>query len=353
MPGCASCTHPSTCSPPLSTNTADIIVRSGKITTMQQKIAGLHHVTAIAGDPQRNLDFYVGTLGLRLVKRTVNFDDPTTYHFYFGDAQGSPGTILTFFPWPGARRGARGTGEVEATAFAIPTESIGYWLERLAAHHVEAERAATRFGSEVIRFSDPDGMVLELVTTGPTTDVEPWSESSVPPEHSLRGFHSVTAALEGYERTASLLTETFGYELIQEVGNRFRFLAPGESGAGKIIDLLCVPGTRRASSGAGSVHHIAFRAKDDAEQKAWREQVASLGYNVSPVMDRTYFHSIYFREPGGVLFEIATDPPGFALDESPSELGTNLRLPPQYERVRPQIERTLQPITLPAKETTR
>lgn len=319
---------------------------------MQQTIAGLHHVTAIAGDPQRNLDFYVGTLGFRLVKRTVNFDDPSTYHFYFADAIGSPGTILTFFPWPGARPGRRGSGEIEATAFAIPTESINYWLERLAKHDVQTERAATRFGDEVIRFADPDGMVLELISAPPASDISPWADSRVPVEHSLRGFHSVTAAVEGYERTAKLLTETFGYQLIQEVGNRFRFLAAGENGTGKIIDLLCTPDGQRAGSGAGSVHHIAFRAKDDAEQRAWREEIASLGFNVSPIMDRTYFHSIYFREPGGVLFEIATDPPGFALDESPEELGNNLRLPPQYESSRSHIEQILQPIVVPTKEAT-
>jgi catechol 2,3-dioxygenase-like lactoylglutathione lyase family enzyme len=211
---------------------------------MNNTIAGLHHVTAIASDPQRNLDFYSGTLGMRLVKRTVNFDDPNTYHFYFGDANGTPGTILTFFPWPGARRGTRGNGEIEATAFTIPAASTSYWLERLAAHGVEAERAPARFGEEVIRFADPDGMMLELIASPPTTDVEAWGESTVPAEHSLRGFHSVSAALEGYERTAKLLTETFGYQPIQEANNRFRFLAPGANGVGKIIDLLCMPDSR-------------------------------------------------------------------------------------------------------------
>jgi catechol 2,3-dioxygenase-like lactoylglutathione lyase family enzyme len=319
---------------------------------MRNIIAGLHHVTAIASDPQRNLDFYVGTLGLRFVKRTVNFDDPTTYHFYFGDANGSPGTILTFFPWPGARRGSRGNGEVAATAFSIPLDSTGYWLQRLAAHDISAEKVPVRFGEEVIRFADPDGMTLELIASPPTADVKPWNDSTVPAEHSLRGFHSVSAALEGYERTARLLTETFGYELIQEAGNRFRFKSPGAGGAGKIIDLLCMPDSRHGRSGAGSVHHIAFRAKDDEEQRAWRETIADLGYNVTPVIDRTYFHSIYFREPGGVLFEIATDPPGFTLDESLEELGTHLRLPPQHEPVRDQIERIILPITIPRKEDT-
>jgi glyoxalase family protein len=316
---------------------------------MTPTISGLHHVTAIAGDAQRNLDFYVGVLGMRLVKRTINFDDPGSYHFYFGDARGTPGTILTFFPWPGARRGARGTGEVAATAFVIPSGSVDYWLERLKENQVSAERAARRFGEEVIRFSDLDGMPLELITATPSVDVQPWTNSTVPAEHSLLGFHSVSAALEGFERTAKLLADTFGYERVKESGNRCRFGAQAETGPGKVIDLLCMPDSRRASGGAGSVHHIAFRARDDAEQLAWREKISSLGYNVSPVMDRTYFHSIYFREPGGILFEIATDPPGFTEDEKLEELGDNLRLPPWMEKARAQIEEILPPITLPTK----
>jgi catechol 2,3-dioxygenase-like lactoylglutathione lyase family enzyme len=192
-------------------------------------------------------------------------------------------------------------------------------------------------------------MMLELIASPPTADVEPWNDSTVPAEHSLRGFHSVSAMLEGYERTAKLLTETFGYELIHEAGNRFRFALPGADGAGRVIDLLCMPDSRHGRSGAGSVHHIAFRAKDDEEQRTWRETIAALGYNVTPVIDRTYFHSIYFREPGGVLFEIATDPPGFTFDESLEELGTHLRLPAQHEPVRDQIERIILPITVPRK----
>ncbi len=312
-------------------------------------ISGLHHVTAIASDPQLNLDFYVGLLGMRLVKRTINFDDPGTYHFYFGDGPGTPGTILTFFPWPGARRSHRGTGEVEATAFAIPAGSTGYWQDRLKNHGVFVEPTSERFGETVLRFADPDGMMLELIATIPSGAVQPWADATVPVEHALHGFHSVSAALEGYERTAKLLTEVFGYTLALESGNRFRFAAAGSTGAGKFIDLLCMPDSRHAGGGAGSVHHIAFRAKDDAEQRAWREKLVALGYNVSPVMDRTYFHSIYFREPGGILFEIATDPPGFTLDEGLEELGQNLRLPPWMESARAQIEEILLPITVPTK----
>jgi glyoxalase family protein len=317
---------------------------------MDKKIAGLHHVTAIASDPQRNLDFYIGLLGLRLVKRTVNFDDPGTYHFYFGDARGTPGTILTFFSWPGARRGHRGVGQIEATAFAISPDSVGYWLDRFKEQHVTAEKTSARFGEEVIRFTDPDGLLLELVTSDSIAQVESWADSTVPAEHSLRGFHSVSAALEGYERTAQLLITSFGYRLVKESGNRFRFVAPSESGAGRIVDLLCMPDSRAGHVAAGSVHHIAFRAKDDDEQLQWREHLVGLGYNVTPMIDRTYFHSIYFREPGGILFEIATEPPGFTLDEPIEELGSKLRLPPWMETARPQIEQVLPPIKIPAKQ---
>ena len=317
---------------------------------MNKKIAGLHHVTAIASDPQRNLDFYIGLLGLRLVKRTVNFDDPGTYHFYFGDARGTPGTILTFFSWPGARRGHRGVGQVEATAFAISPGSVGYWLDRFKEQHVTAKKAPARFSEKVIRFTDPDGLLLELVASDSFGKTESWIDSSVPAEHSMRGFHSVSAALEGYERTAKLLTESFGYRLVEESDNRFRFVAPSESGPGRIVDLLCMPDGRPGAIAAGSVHHIAFRAKDDDEQLQWREHLVELGYNVTPVIDRTYFHSIYFREPGGILFEIATVPPGFTLDEKLDELGMHLRLPPWMESARSQIEQVLPPITIPAKQ---
>ena len=314
---------------------------------MEKKISGLHHVTAIATEPQRNLDFYAGLLGLRFLKRTVNFDDPGTYHFYFGDRRGTPGTIVTFFPWPGARRGTRGTGQVEATAFAISPDSVGYWFERLKQQHVAVEKSAWRFGEPVIRFVDPDGLLLELVASASASAVDPWLESSVPPEHALRGFHSVSAALEGYEKTAHLLTDTFGYRLIEESGNRFRFASPDEGAAGRIVDLLCVPDSGFGTVAAGSVHHIAFRASDQEEQLHWRKRLVELGYNVTPVIDRIYFHSIYFREPGGVLFEIATDPPGFMLDETIEELGTGLRLPPWLESARSQIERILPAIQLP------
>jgi glyoxalase family protein len=317
---------------------------------MNGKIPGLHHVTAIASDPQRNLDFYVGLLGLRFVKRTVNFDDPGTYHFYFGDRRGTPGTILTFFAWPGARGGIRGSGQVEATAFSISPDSIGYWLERLKQHHVTAERTASRFGEEVIRFVDPDGLLLELIASNSPASAEPWPDSPVSSEHALRGFHGVSAALEGYEKTARLLTDTFGYRLIEESGNRFRFASPDDNAPGRIVDLLCLPDSGVGRVAAGSVHHIAFRARDEPDQLQWRKRLVDLGYNVTPVVDRIYFHSIYFREPGGVLFEIATEPPGFMLDETIEELGTGLRLPPWLESARSQIEKILPPIRVPLKQ---
>ncbi|PYJ34877.1 MAG: ring-cleaving dioxygenase, partial [Verrucomicrobia bacterium] len=242
---------------------------------MENKIRGLHHVTAIASDPQRNLDFYVGLLGLRFVKRTINFDDPGSYHFYFGDNRGTPGTILTFFPWPGAHRGIRGTGQIEATAFAISRDSIGYWVERCKQQHVTAEKVP-RFGEEAIRFTDPDGLLLELIASNSLPAVEPWPDSPIPAENAIRGFHSVSAAVEGYESTARLLTDSFGYHLIEESGNRFRFASPEETAPGRIIDLLCMPDTGMGRVAAGSVHHIAFRAKDEAEQLKWHEHLVDL-----------------------------------------------------------------------------
>jgi glyoxalase family protein len=302
------------------------------------KITGLHHVTAIASDPQRNLDFYAGVLGLRLVKRTVNFDDPGSYHFYFGDEAGSPGTILTFFPWPHARRGVRGAGEVEATAFAIPEHSLGHWQDRLKARGVSSDRRTNHFGEEVIRFADPDGMLIELTGT-----------AGADPGHALRGFHGVTATVHAIEPTSRLLIETFGYRLVAEEGNRFRFSAEGGS-VGRHVDLLHCPDEGPGRSGAGSVHHIAFRVPDDQTQTAARRTLASFGYGVSPVMDRAYFHSIYFREPGGILFELATDGPGFTTDEKPETLGEALQLPSWMESSRSRIEAILPTIHLPERK---
>ena len=297
--------------------------------------AGIHHITAIAADPQRNLDFYTETLGLRLVKRTVNFDDPGSYHFYFGDNIGTPGTIMTFFPWPGARRGARGSGQVTTVSFAVPRKSMAFWKERLRETHVIAEEIAGRFGSDALRFLDPDGLQLELVASAN-------EESSS--ERAVRGFAAPTLEVRNPEKTEKLLTENLGFEFVAEENNRRRFRGSG-SNASAEIDLV----SSEAGFGqiaAGTVHHIAFRAADDGEQLKVREQLVARGFNVTPVIDRQYFHSIYFREPNGILFEIATDGPGFLIDEPADALGETLKLPPIYESKRNEIERVLPTIHL-------
>jgi glyoxalase family protein len=313
---------------------------------METAVPGIHHVTAIAGDPQQNVDFYTQVMGLRLVKVTINYDDPGTYHFYFGSATGRPGTILTFFPWPGGLTGRRGTGQVTTTSFAIPANALGYWRERLQQHNVTLEKPVQRFVEEALSFYDPDGLQLELVTDATAEEESGFLEGPVPPDYALRGFHGITLSEEGFERTAALMTETLGFRQTQEAGNRFRFEV-GEGGAGRTMDILCQPGTVRGRVANGTVHHIAWRTAGDAEQAEWRERLVQEGYNVSPVMDRQYFHSIYFREPGGVLFEIATDPPGFTADERPEELGTRLRLPDWMEPERQEIERLLPPLKYP------
>jgi glyoxalase family protein len=302
-------------------------------------VHGIHHVTAIAGHAQRNVDFYAGVLGLRLVKRTVNFDDPLTYHLYYGTEIGAPGTILTFFAWPNAYRGRVGSGQVNATGLSVPKGSLGWWQERFKKLRVLHDLPMRRFGDGVLPFQDPDGMQLELVEAEDGRPV--WKGGGVPEEAAIRGIHGVTAHEEGYEKTAELLTETLRFTGVGQEGNRFRYKA-GEEGA--VIDVLCTPDGPRARGGAGTVHHIAWRVPDDPDKVAWRKTLVSAGMNVSPVLDRQYFHSIYFREPGGVLFEIATDTPGFATDEPEEKLGEALKLPPWLEGAREQIEGGLEPI---------
>ena len=314
-----------------------------------KSILGIHHVTAIADDPQRNINFYTGVLGLRLVKVTVNFDDPGTYHFYYGDGHGHPGTILTFFTWPGARRGRHGNSQVTVTSFAIPKGAIPFWLDRFAAKGIDVENPLERFGQRVLPFSDGDGLRLELIETADADAAHIWAQSGVPAESAIRGFHSATLSETGYERTAALLQDTMGFRLTAQEQNRFRYEVAGD-GASKTVDVVCSPGGVEGRVAAGTVHHIAWRTADDAQQHEWLGEVTRLGYNVSPVMDRVYFHSIYFREPGGILFEIATDPPGFTVDERLEELGTGLRLPPWLEAQRSRIERVLPPIQLHARE---
>lgn len=313
---------------------------------MTRTITGIHHITAIAGDPQTNLDFYTSVLGLRLVKLTVNFDDPGTYHFYFGNDAGAPGSILTFFPWPTVRKGVIGTGQVTATTFAIPADSSSHWQRRLTEQGIPVHESGERFGERVLTFTDPDGLPLELIATPLATPSLARRDGPVDAAHAICGFHSATLSEEGYEQTARLLQDTMGLAFVGSEGNRFRYQA-GTATAGAIVDILCTPDGRFGRLGGGTVHHIAWRTPDDDQQAIWRKDLVDLGYNVSPVMDRTYFHSIYYREPGGVLFEIATDPPGFAIDEPPDHLGERLMLPTQYESLRPALERNLPTLALP------
>jgi glyoxalase family protein len=309
---------------------------------MKTPIAGLHHITAIASDPQRNLDFYTQVLGLRFVKRTINFDDPGTYHFYFGDDTGKPGTILTFFPWPHARKGQMGAGEVIATAFSIPAGSRSFWIDRLKANGV-ATQEHSRFGSQVISFSDPDGMILELVEQEEAHPGAAPRYSDVPGSKAIQGFYGVTLVERSLEDTEQLLG-IMGLRKIAEEDNFVRFAPEGDA-LGRFVDIKLDAAARPGRMGAGTVHHIAFRNTDDAAQAEWRTTLARY-LSVTPVQDRTYFHSIYFREPGGVLFEMATDNPGFLIDERVESLGEELRIPEWYEPNRRAIEARVLPITL-------
>jgi catechol 2,3-dioxygenase-like lactoylglutathione lyase family enzyme len=307
---------------------------------------GLHHVTAIAGDPQQNVDFYAGVLGLRLVKKTVNFDDPHTYHLYYGDDVGTPGSILTFFPWQRGRTGRAGTGDVAGVSLAIAPRSLGYWLERFVVHGVEHEPLARRFGARTIRFRDRDGLQLELVASDTAHARRVWSGGSVPAEHAIHGVHSVTLWEHSVVATERVLVEALGFRRITTEDNTTRF-ATGDGGAGTIVDVREVGGFLAPISGVGTVHHVAFRAESDEEELAMRQKVGELGLHATPVIDRQYFNSVYFREPGGVLFEIATDPPGFTVDEPLAVLGGHLQLPSQYEPRRAEIEQVLPPLHAP------
>ncbi|HZW56425.1 MAG TPA: ring-cleaving dioxygenase [Nitrososphaerales archaeon] len=320
----------------------------------EKEILGLHHVTAISGIPQANIDFYTGILGLRLVKLTVNFDDPHTYHLYYGDKIGHPGSVLTFFPWPNAPRGMRGTGQVTTTSFSIPDGSMDYWKDRLRDNKVKFEEVAKRFddNEEYLTFYDEDDLKLELVPTDQTNITNlakrfiPWEGSPVPQEKAILGFRSVTLSEEGYEKTAKLLSDTMGFRLIAQERERFRYESRSHGGPSTYVDLLCQPGLPRGMILGGTVHHVAFRAQNDENEKVWREDIIAAGLNPTPVIDRQYFHSVYFREPGGVLFEIATDPPGFLIDEPEDKLGTSLKLPPWLEPSRKHIEKALPKVEL-------
>ncbi len=309
-------------------------------------LLGIHHITALASDPQRNIDFYVKTLGLRLVKQTVNYDEPGTYHFYFGDTTGSPGTILTFFPFPDASRGKPGRGQITAVMYAIAPESISYWVDRLARAGIAFDGPFARFDEEVIAFDDPDGMRIELVANKSSELRAAFDSNFVPAEHTLRGFYGVTLASLRLQSTQKLLAGTMELNRVSEGNERLRLsVGSGESKA--VVDLDLRENISPGVSSAGSVHHIAWRVENDASQIEWREKIRLEGINVTPVIDRNYFHSIYYREPRGVLYEIATDPPGFGVDESVDQLGHKLQLPPWMEPDRERISKRLPPIVIP------
>jgi glyoxalase family protein len=312
-------------------------------TSQGRSISGIHHITAIASSASENLAFYRGLLGLRLVKKTVNFDDPYTYHLYYGDETGTPGTILTFFPWEGMPAGRRGSGMVTAVAFAVPLASMEFWTARLHDAGIGFSEHS-RFGERVVSFADPHGLDLELAGTEESPGVKPWRESPVPSDLQIRGFHSATATVTSHPMTGALLTEVLDLRRIGVEGKRFRFRMAGEGAAGVLYDVLEDPAVGKGVMGGGTVHHIAFRTPDPEVQKSWRQVLTAHGLDVTPVIDRKYFRSIYFREAGGVLFELATDPPGFTVDEEPDRLGLNLMLPQRYERIRGAIEQALTPL---------
>lgn len=303
---------------------------------------GIHHITAIAGDPQQNLDFYSGILGLRLVKKTINFDDPSVYHLYYGDESGNPGTILTFFPWQDVAQGHPDRGQAVAISFSIPTQSVDFWTTYLNEKEINFESPFTRFDKTVIGFQDPDGLHLELVADPPANNVDGWDNGPVPEDHAIRGFHGITLAEESFEETGTLLTESLGFKYIEQEHDRH--LYKSDSPLGSVVEIIDQAGLN-GRPGKGTVHHIAFRAEDDDEQMQMRQELVDKGYHVTEVKDRQYFHSVYFHEPGGVLFEIATDSPGFDIDETEANLGSGLKLPPWLEGKRELIEANLPELT--------
>jgi glyoxalase family protein len=311
---------------------------------MTNLIKGLHHVTALASNTQNNLDFYAGILGLRMVKKTINFDAPDVYHLYYGDEVGNPGTIMTFFPYPGLVKGRKGKGQLTVTSFSIPENSLDYWMKRLKKFNIPFEQPQQRFETEIfIYFEDFDGLGIELVANK-TDDRKGFTYGQIPLEHAVKGFYGVSLSEEGYERTANLLIDKMDHQLISENGNVFRFSASGK--AGDFVDIVCSPDTLRGLGGSGTVHHLAFATADDNSQKNVREKLLQNGLNVTPMLDRQYFHSIYFREPGGILFEVATNDIGFTYDEPQESLGEALKLPSWEEKNREIIEKGLTPIKL-------
>jgi glyoxalase family protein len=307
---------------------------------MENRIFGLHHITAIAGDAKRNLDFYTKVLGLRMVKRTVNFDDPGTYHFYFGDEVGTPGSILTFFPWQNVRQGSVGTGMATNIGYSVPKGSLEFWRERFKQFNVKHGEIEERFGEQYVSFVDPDGLKLDLITPANDDDRMPWITNEVDDTVATKGFHSIVLTLKSVDDTASILTEIFEYKFLKQEGSRHRFVTDAIETA-NIVDLVEAPNEPPGINAGGTNHHVAFRVKNDEVLMKFREKIVRTNLGITEKIDRDYFFSLYFREPGGVLFELATDNPGFTRDETLEKLGTSLRLPKQYEKSRTQIERIL------------
>lgn len=309
-----------------------------------EKILGLHHITAIAGDAQRNYDFYTKTLGLRLVKKTVNFDDPQTYHFYFGDEVGTPGTILTFFPWANVRQGKIGAGMATEIGYAVPEGSLDFWKDRFEKHNIPFEMSE-RFGEKHLAFQDPDGLWLHLIEPAQQDNRTGYETEDIKAGVALKGFHTVTLTLNNSNATAAILTEVFGYREVTAAGNLHRFQTDAVESAA-IVDLLELPQAAPGLNAGGTNHHVAFRVKDEAALMAFREKIQARGLQITGKINRDYFFSLYFREPGGVLFEIATDNPGFATDETVATLGSALQLPEQYKSMRERIEKGLPPLQM-------
>lgn len=306
---------------------------------MENRILGLHHITAIADNAKRNLDFYTKVLGVRLVKKTVNFDDPGTYHFYFGNEEGTPGTILTFFPWEGIGKGTNGSGLATHIGYSVPKGSLEFWKNRLKNFNVNVEEGEI-FGEKLISFQDPDGLQLQFIESSTPDDRKVWTTDDIKNENALKGFHNITLTLKKADPTIKVLTDIFGYDLQKQEGERYRFATDAIETA-NLVDIIENDKILAGRNAAGTNHHVAFRVKDDNVLMEFREKVMSAGLNITPKIDRDYFYSLYFREPGGVLFEIATDNPGFTVDEPLNELGTNLKLPKQHEALREKIEEVL------------
>ena len=305
---------------------------------MENKILGLHHITAIAGDAKRNFNFYSNILGLRFIKKTVNFDDPGTYHFYFGDEVGSAGTILTFFPWgEGIQQGRKGSGMATEIGYSVPKGSLDFWQKRFEQYNVIYNKPSEKFGEKYLTFLDPDGLKLELIESKTDDNRKPWETAEVKADVATRGFHNITLTLNSIKATAAILTEIFGYKLIEQDVNRYRYATDAVENAA-IVDLVELPEEKRGLGANGTVHHVAFRVQNDEILMHFRQKIEEYGLSITPQIDRNYFHSLYFREPGGVLFEIATENPGFTVDEPLEELGQNLKLPAQYESDRAAIE---------------